>query len=138
MKSPSSFDLRMDSRLEKLRLDLAAEMSEELSKLRIHFSERFQNMERRKQHQPGCCSALRLQILRTQQEQERCLRRLRAEHQEKQERFMRRETELDMMRLREEMRSLPDKPVHVPKLHDGFQKNFEAKGKRINSLMQQK
>ena len=50
-------------------------------------------MERRKQHQPGCCSALRLQMLRTQQEQERCLRRLRAEHQEKQERFVRSESD---------------------------------------------
>ena len=104
---PSSFDLRIDDRLAKLRLDLAAEMSEELRKLRLHFSERFQNIERRTHHPSS--SGLRLVMMMAQQHHDQCLRR---------------EMELNTMRLREEMLSqMPNKQSL-----DSILTNFEGKG----------
>ena len=82
-------------------------MSEELRKLRLHFSERFQNIERRTHHPSS--SGLRLDMRMAQQHHEKCLRR---------------EMELNMMRLRDEMLSqMPNKPSL-----DSIRANFEGKG----------
>lgn len=105
--SPSTFDLRMDERLEKLRQDLAAEMSEELRKLRLHVSERFHNMERRKHYRDS--SDLGPDMRLAQRHHEKCLRR---------------EMELNMTALRDQMLlQMPNKS-----LRDGISSNFERKG----------
>ena len=101
----SSFDLRIDDRLAKLRLDLAAEISENLRKLRLNFSERFQNIER-KTHHPSS-SDLRLVMMMAQQYHEKCLN-----------------MELNIMRLRDEMLSqMPNKQSL-----NSILTNFERKG----------
>ena len=106
---PSAFNLRMDDRLANLRLDLAAEMSEELRKLRLHISKRFQNIERRIYHHDQN-SYLGLDIRMAQKHLEKCLRR---------------ETELNRTRLQDKMLSqMPDKS-----LREGIMTHFERKGK---------
>ena len=54
----------ISAKLQNLKLELATEMSEELQKLKLYFSERFQNVSRRKLHQN--CSEIH---------HEKCLRR---------------------------------------------------------------
>ena len=63
----------ISAKLQNLKLELATEMSEELQKLKLYFSERFQNVSRRKLHQN--CSEIQTQLLLTQRHHEKCLRR---------------------------------------------------------------
>ena len=94
----------MDDRLEKLRQDLAAEMSEELRKLRLHISERFHNMERRKHYRDSSDLGQDMRLARKQ-----CLRR---------------EMELNMTGLRDQMfLQMPNKS-----LRDGISSDLERKG----------
>ena len=106
---PSAFNLRMDDRLANLRLDLAAEMSEELRKLRLHISKRFQNIERRIYHQSSSDFGLDMRI--TQKHLEKCLRR---------------ETELNRTSIQDQMLSqMPNKSSR-----EGILTHFERKGKK--------
>ena len=63
----------ISAKLQNLKLELATEMSEELQKLKLYFSEHFQNASRRKLHHN--CSEIQTQLLLTQRHHEKCLKR---------------------------------------------------------------
>lgn len=111
----SSFDLRIDDRLAKLRLDLAAEISENLRKLRLNFSERFQNIER-KTHHPSS-SDLRL-VMMAQQYHEKCLN-----------------MELNIMRLRDEMISQMPNKQSLDSILTNFERKDLQRSKSHTSLL---
>ena len=110
---PTSLDLRIDERLSKLRLDLAAEMSEELRKLKLYVSERFHNIEQRTHHATSTDPMISMRT--AQQKHEQCLRG---------------EIELNMMRIRDEL--LPHKPK--PIVREEIRSNYEGTGNTVSRI----
>ena len=88
----SFLDEEMSKRLEKLKLDLETEMFEEIRRLRTYFANRFLNIERRKPHQS--CSDLTLI---------KSLKEVVLSQQIQQEDFLRRNVEMKMHQLRNEL-----------------------------------
>lgn len=100
----------MSKRLEKLKLDLETEMFDEIKRLRTYFANRFVNVERRKPHQS--CSDLTLI---------KSLKEVVLSQQIQQEEFLRRNVEMKMHQLRNEL-------FDELRKHDTvYKKSFEKK-----------
>ena len=110
LQDECSLDTEMSKRLEKLKLDLETEMFDEIKRLRTYFANRFVNVERRKPHQS--CSDLTLI---------KSLKEVVLSQQIQQEEFLRRNVEMKMHQLRNEL-------FDELRKHDTvYKKSFEKK-----------
>ena len=125
LEDKSFLDEEMSKRLEKLKLDLETEMLEEIRRLRTYFANRFLNLERRKPHQ----SWSDLTFIKS-------LKEVVLSQQIQQEDFLRRNVEMKMHLLRNELFDELRKHQYCTLDDRVHKKSFEQKSNTLSKQRQ--